>query len=285
MGQNFTYYQLQLKLTREQLGTATECSIYHEHVLVKNRKFIEQANKLSGKVTKALKKYKGDQIPEEKVLSELQAVLRAYSALQNTVFEMPKTVEGVIAKAKEIEASFSEGFDKEDDPSKATVFLRDESNWPIISTHMVKGHAKEVLRTITNSGDKSIFKSKVQLSESMALDLSFVEPFARASNDIVKDKKGNRVLLERPLRFTTPMGATQTCISRSEQLPVGTEYKMTLRVRKGSPIDNPDVLERILDHGKALGLGCWRGSGGMGQFKFKLTPLPQFVEGDVDGWK
>jgi hypothetical protein len=80
------------------------------------------------------------------------------------------------------------------------------------------------------------------------------------------------------------MGKKTSCFAHSEQLPAGTQYKFTLRVRSGSTI-NQELLELLLEQGKNLGLGQWRGSGNYGKFVYKIKPLPDYKEeNSVDGW-
>lgn len=281
MSGNFDYYRVDFKLLRPMLGTATETSIYSEHILQKAKKEIAKANKLRGKVSKALEKYKGDEISEKKEVMELQAVLRAYQQLTGNTADMPASIEGILALAEEVEEEFNEMV-KSGEQRKATVFLKGEDGWPIISTHMILGNLKEILRTIVNNGDKEVIKSKVAVGELMTLDVKAVEPFMRPSNDIVRDEKGERVIIERPIRFSR-MGKEETAIALSEQLPEGTTFGSTLRVRKGSPVDE-SFLKKLFDLGKNCGLGAHRGSGNMGGYVFKLQSLPDYKEVFEDGW-
>lgn len=281
---NYTYYRLSLKLLREMLATCPEASIYEQHVLTKTKKLIKQANKLTGKVAKNLEKYKGVEISEQKEAEELRGIIRTYEALIGEKHDLNVGPEQLLEIAKEIEQQFNE-LVEQGEQTKATIFMKNGKNMPVISSHMILGNFKEILKVLTNGGDKTIMKSKVQVGESMALDLKMVEEFLEASTDIARDEKGDRKLCERPIRFTDPMGKTITAIAQSEQLPVGTVFTGTLRVRKTSPLDNMETLERILDFGKNLGLGSWRGSGNKGAFLYKLEPLPDYKEAFDDGWK
>lgn len=79
-------------------------------------------------------------------------------------------------------------------------------------------------------------------------------------------------LLERPL-LTTQMGVKKSCIALSQVLPVATQFSLALRLRRNSPINDPEKLIEIMIQGKNQGLGQWRGSGGFGAFNFKLRPM------------
>lgn len=297
---NFKYYEIKFKLLTPMLGTATETSIYQEHVLEKAKKEIAKANKLGQRINKALDKYKGDDISKNKEVSELQSVMRVYLQLLGKPLEVPKDVEKLLELNQELEEEFNEQL-KSKNQVKATVFLRDKDGLPIISTHMILGNLKENLRILVNNGDKSILKSKVSVGETMALDIKPVDHYMKPSADILRAKtktevealpisgKGKnildpngRVLLERPIRFDR-MGKVETAISLSEQLPSGTTFETTLRVRRESPIDEK-ALRNLFDFGKSNGLGAWRGSGNMGSYVFKLKELPDYTENFEDGW-
>jgi hypothetical protein len=297
---NFVYYKVSFKLRSPMLGTATDTSIYFEHVLEKAKKEIKQANILGSKVSKALDKYQGSDISDDKTVAELQGVIRTFCQLMGKPLDVPGTVEEILAKAKELEAEFEEQL-KSRDQVKATVFLRDNEGKPIISTHMILGNLKENTKIMVNNGDKSIMKSKVSVGEAFALDVKFVEAFMVPSNDILRAKnqkeadalpsagKGKntvdgkgRVLLERPIKFDR-MGKVETAIAMSEQLPAGTEFSATMRVRKGSPMSYEN-LRTLLDLGKSNGFGSWRGSGNMGAYIYKLEELPEYVEAVEEGW-
>jgi len=296
---NFTYYKLQLKLLTPMLGTGTEASIYHEHVIEKAKKEIASANRLAAKVAKAQQKYVGAELTEDKSLKELKSVLRTYCQLVGRPLDIPSNdAQAILIMAQEVEAEFQEQI-KARETVKATVFMRNADGTPIIGTHMVLGNLKENLRIVVNSGDKTLIKSKVAVAETMALDVKFVEDFMVASNDILRgtqadadklpcgkgkntvDGKG-RILLERPIRFDR-MGKQETAIQLSEQLPVGTEFSCTMRVRSESAM-NLEALKKTLDLGKSNGLGAWRGSGNMGSYCYKIEEI-EYQENLPGGWE
>lgn len=297
----FDYYKLQFMLTNPMIGTATETSIYYEHVLEKAKKEIAKANKLGKMVTKALSKFQGPEITEDKTVKELKGVVAAFCQLVGKPLTLPDTVEELLALATELEEDFNAQL-KTGDQVKATVFLKNEKGMPIISTHMILGNLKENLRIVVNSGDKSVISSKVAVGETMALDVKFVEDFMETSEDIMRaptqvecdekwgftskgkntvDPKG-RVLLERPIVFDR-MGKRETAIAMGEQLPKGTTFGCTMRVRKESKMTE-DALKEFLNLGKSNGFGSWRGSGNMGSYVFKLEKLPEYKEQVAEGW-
>jgi hypothetical protein len=278
----FTYYKLQLLLLTEQLGTGTEASIYNKHVQEKAKKEIGEANRLAKKLSKNLEKYKGADFQEGKAIAELKGILRSYMERTGLKHELPDEVMALLEKAAEIKEEWEEAMG-EDKGSAPTVFMRGEDGHPIISSHMILGNLKENLRIITNNGDKEIAKSKVAVGEMGALDIKVVEDFLRPSSDVVRNNDGTPFLLERPIKFDR-MGKIETAISRSEVLPAGTQYACTLRIRTGSPLNNVDILSRLLDLGKNNGLGQWRGSGKKGTYAFKLEVIPGYKEQLPDGW-
>jgi len=268
------------------LGTCPEVSIYAVHVLEKTKKLIKEADRLGKKVTKALLKYQGVEIPVEKELADLHSILRTYMALSGEIQELPNNIQDTLVLAEQIEEKFNEMVANQE-ISRATVFARNKDGKPGISPHLLLGNIRDILKACLNGGDKSIFKYKTSCNEAMALDVKWVEDFMPASNEIMmKDDK--RLLCERPLRYTTPQGLTQSCIAQSEQFDKGTEFQVTLRVRKGSVMDSLENLEKVLTLGKNMGLGAWRSSNNRGSYTYKISHLPDYIEtwaGKEDGWK
>lgn len=304
MSANFSYYSLKFKLMRPMLGTATETSIYHLHIIEKAKKLIAEAQKAGNKIKKSLEKYKGTEISPEKEMAELKGALRASLSLLGKDLNVPDTIDGILDHAKSVETELAEKT-KNLELFRATTFLKNEKGYPILSSHMVLGNIKENLKILVNNGGKDLpTQYKSQVSEMLALDIKAVEPFMVPDKDILRasnedevqalgtptggrwlyepNTKTRRVLLERPLRGKTPQGETIS-IALSEVLPEGTEFGCTLRVRSDSPMSE-DILKRLLDFGKSNGLGCWRGSGNMGAYVFKLDKLEDFKEFVPEGW-
>lgn len=274
---NYSYYGLKLKLIRPMLATCPSADIMHEHVIEKARKQIKAANSLEKKMSKKLSKYVGDEISASKEIEELKGILRSYMEIIGRQMELPDTLSELLELSKILNEEV-ESLIKSGDTQKATVFMRDAQGRAVISGHMVLGNIKEILRTVINGGDKSIFKSKTQLSESSAVDIKAVEKFLVASKPVEPD------LLVRPIRFDQ-MGKQVTALVASEVLPEDTEFDCTLRIRKDSPLNSEEVLSMIFDFGKNLGLGQWRGSGNMGAYLFKINHLPDYKEVFSDGWR
>lgn len=297
----YNYYELSLKLLRPMLGTCTDASIYNEHVLQKAKKEIKRVNSLLKKVAKSAQKYVGSEITEAKEVEELKGILRTFQELTGDKEELPNTVDELLECAKDIEDRWNEMV-KSGEGTKATIFMRNKEGKPMISSHMILGNLKENIKIAVNNGDE-LMKSKKAVSESLALDVKPVEPFLMASKDIMraivgedgvarlpddaiperdKIKEQNRVICERPIRFER-MGKSETAIALSEQLPAGTEFKTTLRVRKTSAFDDVEFLSKVFDLGKNNGLGAWRGSGNYGAFVFRVKALEGFKE-DFGDW-
>ena len=286
---NFDYYKLDVRLKSEQLGTCSEVSPYNEHVIKKAQKMIKQANALTGKVTKQLDKYRGtDEIPEEKHYGELAGIIRRFQELLGRKEELPKDLEKLLDYCVKLEEDFDSLVSKGEE-RRATIFMRGDDGWPIISTHMFIGNFKENLRISVNHSalekDKRLLPSKVSVGEVMAQDVKPVEFFVRPSKDVVRDENGKPFLCERPIVFER-MGKKETAIALSEMLPVDTEYSLHLRVRKDSllNINDGEPLRRLLDLGKNNGLGQWRGSGSRGSYWFKLTKVEKDPSLPPEGW-
>lgn len=283
--QVFDYYSLQLRLRQPCLGTNSSVDIMHEHVIKKSREQISLANASSKKISKSLKKYVGPNITEEKEIEELKGILRAQQELLNIKEEIPNTVNEIINYSKELEGRLDD-YLSENELHKSTIFLRDEAGNVGISSHQILGNLKAILATIINSGNKDIMKSKTQMGECMSMDLKFVETFLPASQDIMRDPATKeRILNIRPIRFNNKMGQVTSALAASEQLPAGTQFSTTLRVRSDSPINNMETLEYLLSHGKNIGLGAWRNSNQYGAYDFKLFKLQNYTEALEPGWK
>ena len=266
---NYDYYKLELRLFREMLGTCPDASIYDAHVLKKTQKLIEEANRLVNKTRKAYEKFKGVELPPEKIVQELQGIIRRYQEIVGSRVDIPDDADLLLSYAEKLNLDFEQKFE-EGEAKKATCFMRDKTGWPVISSHMILGNLKENLRVIVNNGDKDVMKSKVAAGDVMTLDVKVVEEFIKPSKDIVRDDEGKPKLLERPIRFDI-MGKTTSAIAMSEVLPVDTEFTCHLRVRKGSPI-TLEFLRKLLDFGKNNGVGQWHGSGNKGAYFFRLEP-------------
>jgi len=278
---NYDYYSVRFKLMTEMLGTCTSASIWQKHIIEKAKKEIAKANKLSGKITKALEKYRGEDISTEKNISELKGIIRSYQQMLGKRDELPESIDELLEYAQEIEADFTE-MCKEGDAEACTIFMKDDQGWPQISTHMILGNLKENLRIMVNNGDKSILNYKNSVGEVGALDLKPIESYMRPSHDIMRKADGAPDLLERPISFER-MGKKQTAIQLSERLPIDTTFGCTLRVRRLSPLTET-ALHVLFDLGKNNGLGAWRGSGNRGAYWFKLEKLHDYEEEKPEGW-
>lgn len=290
---NFSYYGLNLRLRNPMLGTnPSSADVLHDHVIEKSRKQIAEANRGQKKVLKTLKKFVGTEISADKEIEELTGVIRGQQELLGVREEIPTEINAIIAYSEQLDERLSEKFEGQD-LYKSTVFIRGEDGNPAISTHMVLGCMKSIISTLVNSQKPDekktgIFKSKVQMSESLSMDCKFVETVVPASEDIERDPvTKERKLCVRPIRFNR-LGVQTVALAASEVLPAGTIFSMTMRIRKGSPLDSMEILDTIFSYGKSLGLGSWRGSNNYGQFDYQLTQLNDYVEEVQDsdlGWK
>jgi hypothetical protein len=287
---NWIYFYVKFLLRSEMLGTCPEISIWEEHIIQRAKKAAKEANKLGTRLNKALDKFKGTKIVDRKELAETQGIIRAYAELTGKPvnIDLPDDLGLCLEIAQGIESDYHQLVLK-GEMVRATIFMKEpkngnpEKSWPIISTHMVLGNLKENLKIIVNNGDKSILPSKVSVGETLALDVKPVEFFMRPSIDIARDENGKRILLERPIHFDDK-GKKVTTIGSSETLPAGAEFGCTLRVRKGSPIDEA-ALHQLFDYGKNNGLGAWRGSGNKGSYFYNLELLKNYKEPIPEGWR
>jgi len=278
----YAYYKVDYKLLTPMLGTCTEASIYKIHVLEKAKKLIAKSNRLAGRLTKVQAKYAGTEIPERKELADLQGIIRATQEALGKKELIPETMDELLAYAKELNLEYEEAV-AAGEAQKATVFMRGTDGKVVLSSHMVIGNLKENLKIITNNSsmEERIIKSKAAVSEVLSLDVKPVEDYMYPNTDIVKDEKGERALCERPISFDV-MGKRTTAIALSEELPAGTEFGVTLRVRAESPLRNK--LPDLLSLGRSNGFGAWRGSGRKGSYVYKIEELPNYKEVIPKGW-
>lgn len=279
---NWDYYKVDLKFFRKVLATCTDVSIYKQHVLEKAKKMIAEANKMKGKVIKALEKYKGDDIAEKKEVMELQGIIRKYQEVLGKKEDIPGDIDCILTYAKKLEGEVDE-LCKKGEEMKSTVFMRDEDGHAVLSTHMLLGNIKENLKVIVNNTPKDlkVLKSKVAANEVMTLDLKPVEEFMKPTKDVARNEKGKPIIEERPIRFEDNFGKTVTAIAMSEYLPIGSETTCHLRVRKNSPVTE-NIIEMLLDCGKNNGIGQNRRSG-FGQYYYKLEKVENPVMAP-EGW-
>lgn len=287
MSNVFDYWDFKLKLIQPCLGAQASANIMSEFVNEKNKKLIAQANSSEKKLLKSLKKYKGDQISQEKEIEELTALLRQRQQLIDIHEPIPTTVAEIVEYSKSLEERVAEYLENQDSEEvhKATVFLRDEKGMPAISTHIILGQLKSILSNVTNnSSDKEsrIFKSKVAIGEALSMDFKFVETLVSFDKDIMKNEDGTRNLLIRPIRFMR-MGQSVTAIAASEQVPAGATTSMTFRIRKDSPLNDEETLKYLFEHSKNIGIGSYRNSNMYGAYVFQLKKLENFKE-DFGDW-
>jgi len=288
------YYSIQFRLRKVMLGTCTDASIMEEHIIQKARKQIKKANRLSDRIVKSLDKFKGTEITDAKETAEIKSIIMAFAELTGKPMrtDLPEDLDQLLTIAKNVEKEYNELVSK-GEQAKFTVFMKmkkddtpDAPLWPVVSSHMILGNLKENLKIITNNGDKSILSTKVSIGETMALDVKPIEWFMVPDVDIMRHPDGKPLIEERPISFNR-MGKTETAIAASEQLPVGATFGCTLRVRKGSPI-NETALRKLFTYGKNNGLGANRGAGNFGAYDYNLQHLSNFVEeieGAEDGWR
>jgi hypothetical protein len=276
----FSYYRFGILLQTEMLATMPDTSISYEHIMVKHQKLIEQYNRLKNKRSKEAVRFMGPLLEDEKVLLEIHGILRSYMEILKAQYALPTTMDEALALSEELEALIQI---QNPEQARATRFYRMSDGRPAISSHMLLGNFKENLRISTNNGQPVMSDTKVGVTELGILGLKVVEPFLLATQDVVRNTDGTAFIYERPIIFDRK-GVRESAIGRSEILPAGTEFHGHLRVLKGSPADNLDSLHTLFTYGRSNGLGQWHGSGGKGQFVYKLEIAPDYREVLPSGW-
>lgn len=288
----YDYWEILFKLIRPMFGTASEASIWDQHVLEKGKKEVQRMNKLLKKIGKFM-----DEITEQKEIEEIKGCIRAIEAVVGEAEPLPDDKQELLEYGAELSKTY-ETMIEAGLARKATIFMKGADGWPIISTHMILGNLKENSRIVTNNSvnpkktvvkkgkeevvEDKFLKSKAASAELFALDIKAVDRFMRPDRSIMLNEKGERELYERPLHFDVK-GMRTSAIASSEQLPIDTEFGTILRIRKDS-IMNSDKLHYLFSMGRNNGLGCWRGSGNMGAYVYKLRKLTDYVETIPKGW-
>lgn len=140
---------------------------------------------------------------------------------------------------------------------KGTTVFHKRDGCPILYDYMVKGFLKEAGRTFNGLHGVKNLRSKID-------SLVFVSP-RQITLDI---PDGCRIeYLERPLRAETAQGP-RVALARSEMLPAGAHFEITLEVYDGPITD--DILRDLFTYGKHKGIGQWR-NGSYGRFEFEFA--------------
>jgi len=156
-----------------------------------------------------------------------------------------------------------------------TGFMKDEEGI-FIFNYMIKGVIKAACEVCMATGviDKiTAYKKWIDL-------LVFVNPRKLrfyTTEDLTTFLKDPDDSLSRSLRVMFRTGP-RTTVMKSDLVKAGRYLTFTVDVLKNKKGLNRDSVEQILDYGKLVGIGQWRGSGGYGRFEiisFKpLVELP-----------
>lgn len=140
---------------------------------------------------------------------------------------------------------------------RGTTVFHKHNGVPVFFDYQVKGFLKESGRIFNGLQGVKALRSKID-------NLVFVNP--RIIPLHLPD--GAEIeYMERPLRAETAQGP-RVALARSEMLPAGTWFEITLEVYKGQ-VDR-EIIRDLLTYGSRKGLGQWR-NGGFGRFEFEIV--------------
>lgn len=140
---------------------------------------------------------------------------------------------------------------------RGTTVFHKHNGVPVFFDYQVKGFLKEAGRIFNGLQGVKALRSKID-------NLVFVNP--RIIPLHLPD--GAEIeYMERPLRAETAQGP-RVALARSEMLPAGTWFEITLEVYKGQ-VDR-EIIRDLLTYGSRKGLGQWR-NGGFGRFEFEIV--------------
>ncbi|MCD6148977.1 hypothetical protein J7J18_06425 [bacterium] len=197
-----------------------------------------------------------------KKLSELEerfdVKIRLLEKLLGTVPKDPEVYTRFVAsKAPEPELEEEETETVEEVEERGWTGFHKNEQGIFIYNYMIKGFLKSACEVCMSAGALSkivAYKKWIDL-------VVFIDP-----RQIPLGKKEPDGCLERPLRTLTAKGPRVT-VCRSDYVDAGTEIQFTVRILKNKVGINRDAIEQMLDYGKYVGLGQWRGSGGYGRFE------------------
>lgn len=139
-----------------------------------------------------------------------------------------------------------------------TGFFRDEDGiW--MSAHMIRGFLKNACKVLQETGDIK----KIPAYKTWFDNIVHVYP-----KKIRWDTATTDGVLERSLLGMTPQGP-RISLQKSEFVKEGRKAAFEIVLGNNKKGISWDVIEKCLGFGEFVGLGQWRGSGGMGQFVWK----------------
>lgn len=272
-------YAVTLTFTREVLGTnPLDPAVHDQHIINKQRELIsEHGNKTNREINRYLEAL---QISSEKGDAEVESLISKLEELIGKPFtpeERTQAIKGELASLKQTLAEL--------ELKGATVFFRDANGMPCIGDHMIKGFLKAAGEAICRAKQtKKKAKDGVEaegkatgflgtISGTSAIinqHLTVAEQFISFDKDVVKDPDGNVVYLQRSLRANTAQGP-RVALAKSEVVPAGAKISFTLKVMKGSALDEAG-LKALFEVGEITGIGQWRNAS-YGQFTFDIKSL------------
>lgn len=276
-------YHVVIECLNSLLGSCpADPSIYSMHLQNKHNKLIDQIKKKASKEKTTLTYNGAEPIPQEKFDRELELLIGSLErSLRRSFTDDEKAL--LIAGDKSFVQSI---FNKEtQDFGNATVFLKDENDHPVISSHMILGFLKSagivVCRATPKAGKRkaldengeelgsgTMYSSQATTTMLLNQHVKILPELLRASRDIERDDSGMPKLYERPLQAKTPLGP-RSCLAASEVLPKGTQFEFDIWILGGDNVITQKHLEEAFSIMPFKGLGAWRCSGNHGGFEVK----------------
>ena len=184
--------------------------------------------------------------------------IRLLEPLLGTVPKDPEVYTRFVAsKAPEPELGEEEVESVEEVEEKGWTGFHRNGQGLFIFNYMIKGFLKSACEVCMAAGALNkiaAYKKWIDL-------VVFIDP-----RQIPLGKTEPDGCLERPLRTMTPKGPRVT-VCRSDYVDAGTEITFTVRILKNKAGIDQVAVEQMLDYGRYVGLGQWRGSGGYGRFE------------------
>lgn len=144
-----------------------------------------------------------------------------------------------------------------------TGFAQDQTG-VFIWSHMIKGFIKSSVKVIMeNNSIKSFGAYKKWVDLLVDIVPKRIYFINEETGSFLQKADGCE---ERSLRVNTPQGE-RVCLSKSDHINSGRILKFNIKLITTSDKISIETLAQCFEYGQICGLGQWRGSGGMGQFK------------------
>ena len=272
-------FRVVLKFDEDILGLAPfDSNIYSSHKIEASRKAIKDYAGFTGDGKKAtFKNVKGiTKKAEKEQLESIRRVAELYLGDKISDTDWESWIANGLTKNHPLYSKLSEA-------KNLTVFHRDETGFPILARHQLKGAMKSFFEVYCRRNPAS-GKGKVLESINHTMSIANEHFFIKGNGKFYKDKalkkranvcmglEGRPVSFSRPLRAKTAQG-DRNAIAHSEYIESGVYLVFTIK----SFVDEftTKKLKEIMTIGEDFGFSQWRNAG---YGTFEVVSLKEYKE-------